>query len=276
MTKQRIFLATNIKMLRRRKEWKQEDLALKLNITRSKLALVEAGKTTNLPLEDVINLSTTFGISVDTLLRVDLQNISELKMQELEAGNDTYATGTKIRILATTVDKDNREYIEFVPEKAKAGYRSGYSDPEWISGLPRYSIPGISRHRKNRIFPINGDSMLPYPDGCYIVGEYVEDWVKLKDGSLCILILKSGGTDFVFKQVENRIKQEKTLLAKSLNPIYQPYEIPVSDVLEIWMYRLHIANSIDQPSTDVSSDQLIRMMHEIKLDVAKLAMKAAK
>lgn len=274
MKKQTIFLATNIKQLRLRKKWNQEELAQKLGMTRIKLAQVELGNTKNPSLEDVINFSTVFGIGVDTLLKVDLRKVSELKIRELEAGNDPYATGTKIRVMAKTVDKDNQDNVELVPEKAKAGYRSGYGDPEWIAELPRYSIPGLTKHSKYRIFPITGDSMLPYPDGCYIIGEYVEDWINLKDDTRCILILKSGGADFVFKQVENRIKKKKKLLAKSLNLLYQPYEIPVSDVLEIWKYKLHIADTITCPAGDVSTEQLFRIMQEMKLELAKLAAKA--
>ena len=274
MKKQKIFLSTNVKHLRLRKQWRQEELAEKVGISRSKLALLEMGKTINAPLEDVVNFSTVFGISVDSLLKVDLGKLSELKLRELEAGNDPYLTGTKIRVLATTVDNYNNSNAELVPEKAKAGYRSGYGDPEWIAELPRYTIPGLSKHSKYRIFPITGESMLPYPDGCYIVGEYVEDWVNLKDDTLCILILKSGGADFVFKQVENRIEKEKKLLAKSLNLTYQPYEIPVAEVLEVWKYKLHIAATITCPAADVSTEQLMRMMQEMKMEIGKLTFKA--
>lgn len=273
MKKQTIFLAGNLKKLRLRRKLSQEHLAEKLGMSRIKLAQVELGNTKNPTLEDLLCFSKVFEIGVDTLLKVDLRKLSELKIRELETGNDAYATGTKIRVLATTVDKDNLDNVELVQEKAKAGYRSGYNDPEWIAELPRYSIPGISRHSKHRIFPISGDSMLPYPDGCFIVGEYVQDWFNLKNNTLCILVLKSGGADFVFKQVGNRIAAENKLLATSLNPIYQPYEVPVSEVLEIWKYKLHIADTITCPPMDVSTVQLFRMMQEIKMDMSKVVRK---
>ena len=270
MKRPAIFFASNVRKLRMRQKWSQEDLAKKMAITRSKLALLESGKTINPLLEDLVNFSNVFGIGVDTLLKVDLQKTPELRITELEAGNDTYATGTNIRVLATTVDKDNHDNVELVPEKAKAGYRSGYRDPEWIAELPRYSIPGLSKHSKYRIFPITGDSMLPYPDGCQVIGEYVEDWVGIKDNTLCILILKSGTADIIFKQVENRIKQKKKLLAKSLNLVYQPNEIPVSDIIEIWRYKAHIATTAESPNPETSSERLLRMMQEMKLEISEL------
>ena len=274
MKKQTLFLASNIKSLRVRNKWSQEELAKMLGIARIKLAQVELGNTKNPSLQDVISFSTVFGISIDSMLKKDLSKISERELRELEVGNDIYATGTKIRILATTVDNDNNENVELVPEKAKAGYRSSYGDPEWIAELPRYTVPGLSKHSKYRMFPISGDSMLPYPDNCFIVGEFVENWISLRDNSLCILVLKSGGIDFVFKQIENRIKKERKLLAKSLNLAYQPYEVPVADILEVWKYRMHIAETITCPIINVSSEQLFRMMQEIKLDIGKLTKKA--
>jgi transcriptional regulator with XRE-family HTH domain len=271
MIKQKVYLAINVKHLRTRKGWHQDELAAKLGITRSKVALIELGKTVNPPLEDVVNFAEIFSVSTDSLLRKDLTNLSEPQLMELEAGNDPFATGTTVRFLATTVDSDNNFSVDLVPEKARAGYRTGYSDPEWIAELPRYAIPGLSKHRKHRIFPIAGDSMLPYPDGCYIVGEYLEDWTTLKNDTLCVLILKSGGADFVFKQIENRVKKNRVLLAKSLNSNYPPFEVPVSEVLEVWKYKLHIASTISCPSVEVSTDQLMRMMQEVKMEVGKLS-----
>lgn len=271
MIKQTIFFASNVRTLRMRKKWSQEELAVKAAITRSKLALLESGKTVNPPLEDLLNFSLIFGIGIDTLLKINLQKLSDEHIKELEAGNDAYATGTKIRIFATTVNEDNNENVELVPEKAKAGYRSSYGDPEWIAELPRYTIPGLSKHSKYRIFPISGDSMLPYPDGCQIIGEYVEDWTSLKNDTLCVLILKSGAADFVFKQIENRIKKEHKLRAKSLNLLYQPYEIPVSDVIEIWRYKAHIATRVELPMNEVPSEHLLRLMQEMRLELSKLS-----
>lgn len=265
-----VYFASNIKRLRERNKWSQDDLAEKMKITRSKLALLESGNTKNPQVQDLIGFSSIFGISIDTLLKLDLSTLSELMIRELEIGNDAYAMGTKIRILTTTVDSNNNEQIELVSGKAKAGYRSGYSDPEWIAELPRYSLPGLSKHSKHRIFPISGDSMLPYPDGCYIVGEYVEDWTSLKDNTLCILILKNEGTDFVFKQIENWVNDRKVILAKSLNPLYPPYEIPIADVIEIWRYKAHLAKTITQQAVDVSSEQLLHLMHDIKLRIDKI------
>src|SRR3546814_7467339 len=97
--------------------------------------------------------------------------------------------GGNLRVLAISVDKSNNENVEFVPVKAKAGYASGgYSDPEYIAGLPRFSIPNLPRNGTYRIFPITGDSMLPVPDGSEVTGRFIEDWRALKTDTPCVVV----------------------------------------------------------------------------------------
>ncbi len=269
MEAHKAFWGTNIKTLRQRLGLSQEALAYALGITRAKLSAHENGQTQNPTIGDLFAFSRYFKMSIDALLKADMRHCSEAQLAEWEGNSENYASGKALRILATTVNADNEEQIEFVPLKASAGYRSGYSDPEFIAELPRYSLPGLSPHRKHRIFPIAGDSMLPFPDGCSIIGEYVEDWRSLKNGTRCILILKSGGADFVFKEVENRIAGEKRIIARSLNPLYAPYEIPVGDILEIWQYHSHLAQKVEGalPAEEVQV-QLLRIVAELKEELS--------
>lgn len=254
MATQKIFWATNVKTLRARKKLSQEELAARLNITRSKLNAHENGITVNPTAEDLISFSEYFKMSIDTLLKVDLQKLSPYRLRELEAGNDSFATGSKLRVLATTVDQANNENAEFVPVKAKAGYISGFNDPDFIAALPKFSLPNLPANKTYRMFPTKGDSMLPIPENCFVITEYIQDWHALKNDTLCVLILKSGGNDFVFKKVINNIKTEKSLELHSLNDTYQPYTVEISEVLEIWKYHSYISSDI--PQTEVSIERI--------------------
>ncbi len=115
--------------------------------------------------------------------------------------------------------------------------------------------------------------MLPIPEGALIIAEYVQDWTGLKDDTLCILILRSAGADFVFKQVENRIKTSRSLLLKSLNyEEFAPYEVPVADVLEIWRYVSYVSDAV--PAGNITLGQIAQSLREIKVDVARMAASA--
>ena len=137
-----IYLSSNILLLRKRKKKTQDDVAFAVEINRSTYTNIEIGNS--LPSIDVlISLSNSFGVSVDTLLKIDLKKLSEFQLSELERGFDVYIRGSQLRILSTTTDSNNAENIELVPEKAKAGYTTGYADPEYISEL-RYHCGCIS------------------------------------------------------------------------------------------------------------------------------------
>ncbi len=247
---QKIFFAGNIKFLRERKKMTQEALAAKLGVTRAKLAAIEAGNTKSPQPEDYLNFSEFFKISIDTLLKIDLSTLGELKIRELEAGNDVYIQGRNLRVLAISVDRSNKENVEYVPVKAKAGYMAGYHDPEFIASLPKYSIPNLPAQGTFRIFPSTGDSMLPIPESSDIITRYVPDWTAIKPGTPCIVILK-GQQDFVFKLVT--VNADGAILLKSLNPVYEPYTVGANDVLEIWRFYAYTSSEFPEARPEMAT-----------------------
>ena len=265
MEKSKNFFAGNLKFLRERRKLTQQDLAGKLSATRSKVNALESGQTKSPTLEDFLSVSELFGISIDSLIRVELSRLGELKLRELEAGNDVYIKGGNLRVLAISVDRNNNENVEYVPVKAKAGYRTGYNDPEFIAALPKYSLPNLPGSGTFRIFPTMGESMAPIPEGSDVIAQYVADWTGLKPESPCIVILREG-QDFVFKLVT--LRQDGTLLLKSLNPLFEPYTVQAEEVLEIWAFYAYTSREIPEKETDMR--QLMRMMGKMQTDIREL------
>lgn len=228
-----MYIHSNLKFLRKTKSLTQQDLAEILGISRSKLAGYELN--INPPLETLVKISDQLGVSIDILLREDLTSYSEYKLREL-LETDQFLRGRKLRILSTTVDSEGRELIEVVSQRAKASYLAGFADPEFISELPRFSLPFLPMDKKHRVFQVDGDSMLPVPDGAWIVCEYVDDWMAIKDGERYVIVTEQDGV--TFKIAYNRIKEEQKLLLCSANPIYVPFEVDIEQVREVWRYRL--------------------------------------
>lgn len=247
---QKIFFASNIKFLRERKKMSQETLASTLGLTRAKLAAIEAGNTKSPQPEDYLGFSEFFKISIDTLLKIDLSKLGELKMRDLEAGNDVYIRGGNLRVLAISVDRSNNENVEYVPVKAKAGYMAGYNDPEFIAGLPKYSLPNLPSRGTFRIFPSTGDSMLPVPEGSDIIAQYVPDWTTIKPETPCIVILK-GQQDFVFKMTT--VKTDGAILLRSLNPDYKPYTVEAADVIEVWKFFAYTSRKFPEARSEMAT-----------------------
>ena len=259
-----MFFNNNIKLLRQRRSRTQDIVANELEVSRSTLNSYENGSIKNPTLDMLIAFSKYFKVSIDTLVKMDLNKLSDFQLNELERGNDVYVTGARLRVLATTVDSNNRENIEVVPLKAKAGYRNGFADPDFIKKLPTFQLPILFAERKYRMFQISGDSMLPIPDKSYVIGEYIENWNDIKDGSGYVILTQDDG--IVFKIAYNQIKKNRTLLLKSLNPEYDPYEIPVNEVKEVWKFCNYLSSEMPDeglPKNDLL-EKFTRLEKEIK------------
>ena len=129
-----MYFDSNIKLLRKRRKRTQDEVAEALRMKRSTLSGYE-NRVAQPGIDVLLQFSEYYRIAVDTLLRVDLSNLSETQLRQLENGEDVFLRGGNLRILASTVDASNKENIELVPVKAQAGYTSGFADPEYINEL---------------------------------------------------------------------------------------------------------------------------------------------
>ncbi len=261
-----MYFDSNIKFLRTRKKLTQDQLSVALEIKRSTLNNYENG-ISGPSIQSLIILSDYFHVAIDTLLRVDLSKLRESQLYELEHGQDVFLKGSNIRVLATTIDRQNRENIELVSEKAKAGYTNGFADPEYISELPVFQLPFLSSERKYRTFQISGDSMLPVPDGSWVTGEFIQDWNTVKDGQLYVVLTLNEG--LVFKQLKNELATRGCFQMISLNKIYEPYELAATEIREIWKFVHYI-------SKEVTEAQLTDNQVEIQLKILTSEIQALK
>ena len=263
-----MYFSSNIKFLRKRRGRTQDDAAFSLKMFRSTLSGYE-NNVAKPSVEVLLAFSEYFKIAVDTLIKIDLAKLPEREVIQLERGYDVYIKGSSMRILATTVDSANDENIELVSEKAKAGYTSGFADPEYIKILPAFKLPFLSKERKYRTFQISGDSMLPIPDKSWVTGEYVENWQYIKDGQPYIVLTMDAG--IVFKVVENKIEQDGKLVLHSLNTIYEPYDIDIKDVKEVWKFVNYISS--EMPEANIEKDELAGEIKALRKEVKAIQMK---
>ncbi len=263
-----MYFKSNIKLLRKRLGRTQDDVAYSLEMKRPTLSGYENG-VGHPNISTLTLFSDYYGVAIDTLIKVDLESLSESQLSQLEKGYDIYIKGRNLRVLATTVDQDNEENIELVNEKARAGYAAGYADPEYIRILPTFKLPFLSKQKKYRSFQISGDSMLPIPDGSYVTGEFVQDWNTIRNHHAYIILTNNDG--MVFKVVENLIESQGKLMLHSLNPLFIPYEIKISEVTEIWKFVNYISSEV--PEVNKEKDQLTREVKELKKQVQAIQMK---
>ncbi|MGB3181069.1 MAG: LexA family transcriptional regulator [Cyclobacteriaceae bacterium] len=260
----------NIKWLRKKERLTQEQLAEKIGIKRSLLGAYEEGRA-DPRLNNLLNIAREFDVSVDTLLTKDVSRMSE---EQLQAHSSTGAGITdNFRVLSITVDSEDRENIELVPQKAAAGYLNGYSDPEYLEDLPRFRLPNLPGGATYRAFEISGDSMLPLMPGTIVVGSYVENSSDIRDGKTYVLVTQGEGVVYkrVFRQRDTRGKEEASLKLISDNRSYDTYQIGLDEVLEVWEARAYISSQFPEPDeSDMNIEKLTNIVLNLQQEVMRM------
>jgi transcriptional regulator with XRE-family HTH domain len=250
-------IAENIKFLRKKHNYSQQQLADLLSVPRSSMSDYERGHT-QLNFENLITLADIFSVKIDDLLK------SKLWQDEM-----IIASSPGLKILAISVDAQQRNHIELVDTKAEAGYLSSYADPEYVKDLPKMSFPMLP-DGTYRAFQISGDSMLPMESGSIVICAYVERLQDIKTDKTYIIISKTEGV--VYKRVRPDVKK-KTLQLISDNEMYLPYEIPFDSIDEIWQYQAHVAFSDAKTTFNVMLDDRLsdiqRKVSEVHANVFK-------
>lgn len=256
------YLHHNLKILRKRRKLSQEALADALELTRSTLSAYE-NELAEPNVSSLLRIANFFKISLDRLLRQDLSRVSERDLSEIEMGLDHDVMGKRLRILTTTLNPRNEELVQVVTAKARAGYTAGYADPEFLADLPSLQLPMLSRNKTYRAFPIVGDSMPPVSDGSFVIAAYVTDWKTIKNGQYYIVVTANDG--IVFKVVYNWMDTRGSFQLCSTNPLYPPYEVPVKEVLEIWVFERYLSAVI--PAADLDKEQLGTALRDLQREV---------
>ena len=242
-------IAQNIKYLRRKNKFSQQELANQLNVARTTMGDYERGHTEP-NIDMLVNISKLFDVKVDSLLKEDLSH----KELEIIRNKD-------FRVLAISVDQDDRSNIELVGTKAEAGYLESFQDPEYISELPKVYFPNMPLGTY-RGFEVNGESMLPMEPGSILICSYIEHLSHIKDDKTYVVVSKDLG--LVYKRVTN-IEGEHQLILKSDNDVYAPYSIDYEDIAEIWQYYAHLSFSDAKVNLDnILEDRLIDIQKRVQ------------
>ncbi|UMY65882.1 MULTISPECIES: helix-turn-helix domain-containing protein [unclassified Flavobacterium] len=244
----------NLRHLRLGRSFSQQKLANDLIITRERLAKYEEGRSEP-PFEILRRIALFFNVSIDLLLSVDIRKVEIDRLLK---------TADNRILLPITVDASGNDTIEIIPYKARAGYTTGYADPEFIENLQRISLPFLT-NGKFRAFPVEGDSMPPHREGSFIIGKYVENLGDVRDGKTYIVLTRNDG--IVYKRLNRNGKN--SLMLHSDNAVYRPYEIKASEILEIWEFACSLSTKEAEPE-DLSNENIRDILQELRKDIRRL------
>jgi len=259
------FLNINIRHLRKERGLTQNDLAQKIGIKRSLLGAYEEHRAEP-RIATMQKLGYLFQVPLDTLINQDLSGGAA-------AAIDT--TGKTLRVLPIVTDNQNKEKLTLVPVKAEAGYADSYADPEYIETLPSFSLPvqELYPDQTYRLFQIKGESMLPIPSGSYVICTYLQNWHEVKNGMCYVVVTRDRG--IVYKRIWNQLDDEGTFLLQSDNPLFEPYTLEATQILEVWQALGFLSFELpEQKAASVSDVQQIgALLSQLHHDVEGLKQK---
>ncbi len=250
------YLPFNIRHLRTLRGLTQEQFAQHLNVSRSRISSYEENRAIP-PIDFLIEIGNFFEISLDILIKYDLAKLKDYNL--LKIGNERV-------LFPITVTENDEELIEIIPEEASAGYLQGYTDPEYIEHLNKIKLPFLPTGT-HRAFPIKGDSMLPVKSGSYIVARFIEDARDIKNGKTYIIITQNDG--IVYKRIFDKIDEHNMLLLSSDNKKYDPYYVPVDEVLELWEYTCCI-NTQEYDEHELKISSIASMLNQLGVELKAL------
>jgi len=160
-----------------------------------------------------------------------------------EEGNNSF------RVLTIVADNEEEERIVHVPVPAHAGYAGEFSDPTFIQELPTFTLPDYKyKSGTHRSFDVAGDSMEPTLfEGDKVVCSFIEpeNWeAAIKDNYVYVVVTRG---DILLKRALNKIRETKNLHLISDNNFYDPYDVPIGDIREIWYVRAKISPFLPAP-----------------------------
>jgi phage repressor protein C with HTH and peptisase S24 domain len=158
---------------------------------------------------------------------------------------------TGLRTLTVLKDKSAEEQIIHVPIPAQSAYATDLSDPDFMLSLPHFSLPDYKyKVGTHRAFDVSGDGMEPTLfEGDKVVCSFVETplWESaLKDGYVYVIVTKG---DVLIRRLRNQLKDNNLLEVYTDNSFYEPTQISINHIKEIWYVRAKISPFLPSPSS---------------------------
>jgi phage repressor protein C with HTH and peptisase S24 domain len=142
------------------------------------------------------------------------------------------------------------EKIVYVPTAAHAGYTEQFHDPIFLDDLVSFSLPDYKfQHGTYRCFDIMGDSMEPsLYAGDKVVCSQVDSnnfYSSVRNNLVYVIVMEGS---LVVKRVLNKVRENRTMMMLSDNSYYQPYEVSIEEIREIWHVEVKISPYLPSPN----------------------------
>lgn len=221
-----------IKQIREDAGISQDELAIRLDLSREMVSKMENGKMP-VSIKTQVKIQELFGTKY-----VNFTSLSQdPKITEVEAAT-TYLDKRRSK-----KNESKQFLVPLVPVKAQAGYVRAADQSRFIDSMDEYALPpGVDPLGAVwRYWEVEGDSMEPaFHSGDFILTSQVHkmDWDNLRNFYLYVIV-----TDdlVLFKRIFCKNQLEWVLISEN-EDTYPQQLLQAEAVKEVWVFRRHIVN----------------------------------
>lgn len=231
-------VSKQLKALRENAGLSQKKIAIELKITQGAYSLIENGQN-SITTEHLLTLSKLYSVPTDRILK----------------GSHN----------AVTMSLKNG-FIPLINVSAQAGFIEKRKDEEWLGALEMYRIPGFDSHKDQKLFEVEGDSMMPtLMHGDIIIAKHLDDLTAIVDGSIIVVITpKSVITKRIKKDLNNN-----SIILSSDNPKYNSITYSLKNVTEILIVQGKVTRSFNLKD-DESVNKLEHSVEHMQRDIDQI------
>lgn len=233
--KNRIAIGKRIKELRKKHKYSQSFIAGKLFISQAAYSLIENSQN-GIVADHIIRLSQIYNVPTDYIL-----------------------TGNKLLI---KISPDNG-FVPLVKVEAQAGFLRNFGQRHQFDDLEWYRIPGFEGEEKQKLFEVEGKSMIPTVlPGDIVICQTHSHLENVLDGSVVVVVTRKN----VFIKRLYLDRNPDYFILKSDNPEEgeEPLErkIRKADVNELMLIKGKISNVLTPKHDDLISRSKVRALED--------------
>ena len=240
-------ISKQLKALREKASLSQKKVAEELGITKGAYSLIENGQN-SITTEHLLTLSRLYSVPTDRILK-----------------------GSHNSIMMSSTNG----FVPLINVEARAGFIENRDNEQWMSTLDMFKLPGYEPAQGQKLFEVEGDSMMPtLMHGDILITQHTDDISEILDGSVAVIITTKS---VLTKRIKKDLSNDAIILISD-NSKYESISYDLENILEILIVRGKITSSLNVVDMDANKrvQHLESQVDKLQSDMSKLIEKINK
>lgn len=234
-------ISKQLKALREKASLSQKKVAEELGITQGAYSLIENGQN-SITTEHLLTLSRLYSVPTDRILK-----------------------GSHNSIMMSSTNG----FVPLINVEARAGFIENRDNEQWMSTLDMFKLPGYEPAQGQKLFEVEGDSMMPtLMHGDILITQHTEDISEILDGSVAVIVTTKS---VLTKRIKKDLSNDAIILISD-NSKYESISYDLENILEILIVRGKITSSLNVVDMDANKrvQHLESQVDKLQSDMSKL------